>query len=143
MPLLSITRLRVRSIRYLPSFFWYVFLTVRQVRHSPGFKGGSLIRDANHTYWTITCWEDQKAMINYRNADEHRKAMPKLAKWCDEASVVHWNQENNALPGIQEAYDHMLTEGRFSKVNHPSPAQAAKQIALPKPKKGVLPLKPK
>ena len=61
-------------------------------------------------------------------AGPHRRAMPKLLEWCDEASVVHWNQESPALPDWREAYRRMVEEGRPSKVNHPSPAHRACEI---------------
>ena len=36
MPFVSITRLRVRSIRFLPFFVRYAYRSVRQVKTSPG-----------------------------------------------------------------------------------------------------------
>ena len=58
--------------------------------------------------------------------------MAKLVNWCDEASVVHWNQESRTLPGWHEAHRRMVTEGRRSKVNHPSSAHEAYKIPPPK-----------
>ena len=40
MPLISLTRLRLASPRYLPGFAWYALRSISQARRSPGFRGG-------------------------------------------------------------------------------------------------------
>lgn len=132
MPLISVTRLRVRSIRYLLQFVWQALATTRQAERAPGFLGGRLAREARNTFWTVTAWNDMAAMKAYRDAGAHRGAMPKLLDWCDEASVVHWDQEDSRLPDWPDAYQRMVSEGRLSKVKQPSQAQMAKQIAQPR-----------
>ncbi len=72
-------------------------------------------------------------MNAYRTGGAHRKAMPKLLKWCDEAALVHWTQESSEVPLWHDVQQHMVKEGRTSKVNHPSPAHALKQIPGPEP----------
>ncbi|MDP8923807.1 MAG: antibiotic biosynthesis monooxygenase [Chloroflexota bacterium] len=128
MALISVTRLRLRSVRYLLPFYWHSLKSARQARRAPGFLGGQLAGERGKAYWTVTAWRDESAMRAYRNTDSHLKAMPKLLNWCDEASVVHWQQDGPELPDMNEALRRMVAEGRVSKVNHPSPAHAAKQI---------------
>ena len=81
------------------------------------------------------------AMRAYRNTGAHFRAMPKLLRWADEASFVHWQQESPRLPEMEEALRRIVAEGRRSKVNHPSPAHAAKRIAaqLPRPARRLRP----
>jgi hypothetical protein len=43
MPFVGVTRLRIRSIRFLPSFVRHFLRTRKQVRQAPGFQGGSLV----------------------------------------------------------------------------------------------------
>ncbi len=136
MTLISGTRLRIRSLLYMPQFFWGNELSARQLVHSPGFLGGKLLVDRNRVFWTLTAWEDEAAMRAYRNSGAHRKAMPKLLKWCDEATVVHWNQESAALPDWQEVYRRMVSEGKVSKVHNPSSSHPTKQF--PEPRVGRL-----
>ena len=133
MALISVTRLRVRSFGYLPQFLWETSKAMRQAEHSPGFLGGKLLRNAKNAFWTLTAWTDEAAMNAYRTGGAHRVVMPKLLSWCDEAAVVHWTQESLALPSWQTAHQHMLTQGKPSKVNHPSPAQVRNQIPVPEP----------
>jgi hypothetical protein len=136
MTLISGTRLRVRSIFYLPQFFWANELSARQLAHSPSFLGGRLLVDRDRTFWTVTAWEGEAAMRAYRNSGAHRKVMPKLLKWCNEATVVHWNQESSVLPNWQEIHRRMVSEGKVSKVNNPSSRHTTKQF--PEPKVGRL-----
>lgn len=89
MTFISVTRLRVRSLFYVPQFVWRTLQSLRQTERAPGFMGGKVLREARNTFWTITAWEDAAAMNAFRTSGAHRTAMPKLLNWCDEASVVH------------------------------------------------------
>jgi len=142
MLLISLTRLRVRSFRYLLQFVWQALKTARQAERASGFLGGRLLREARNTFWTITAWEDEAAMRAYRNAGAHRAVMPRLLNWCDEAAVAHWSQETSALPEWREAHQRLVKEGKSSKVNHPSPAHVANHIAEPQPSRVERILKP-
>lgn len=116
----SITRLRVRSWRFIPGFFVQTSGTIAQARKADGFAGGALLRDRQRTFWTMTLWQDEQGMRRFMTSGAHLKAMPRLLDWCDEASVVHWWQDNADLPGWDEAERRMRSEGRTSKVRHPS-----------------------
>jgi hypothetical protein len=142
MVFISVTRLRVRSLIYLPQFLWDTFRSVRQVGCSSGFLGGRLLVNAKNVFWTMTAWKDEAAMNAYRTGGAHRRSMPKLLNWCDEAAVVHWNQENLELPSWEEAHQRMVREGKPSKVNYPSPAQASNHIPAPEPSRIERTLKP-
>jgi hypothetical protein len=142
MPLISVTRLRVRSFLYLPGFLWDTFHSVRQVQRSPGFLGGRLLVNAGYVFWTMTAWQNEAAMNGYRISGAHSKAMPKLLHWCNEAAVVHWTHESREIPEWQQAQQHMVEKGRLSKVNHPSAGQAARQIPAPQPSRIAQTLKP-
>jgi hypothetical protein len=141
MPLVSVTRLRVRSYLYLLPFAVWALRSSRQAQRSEGFLGGALMRETGNIFWTLTVWRDDAAMSAYRIAGAHRGAMPKLLGWCDEASVTHWTQETPELPTWDEAYQRLLKQGRPSKVNNPSARHLAHQIPAPRPGrvKGQLP----
>lgn len=132
MAFVSVTRLRIRSVRFLPGFLLDFFRTQRQVRHSPGFSGGSLLADRRWTFWTMTAWDNQESMRRYMTGGAHRTAMPHLLDWCDEASVVHWEQPDAALPPWTEADRRMRQTGRPSKVRNPSPQHASLSFPAPR-----------
>ena len=132
MPFVSITRLRIRSLRFVPFFFIHTMRSLRQVKRSEGFRGGQLLMDRSWTFWTMTAWDTQERMRGYITTGDHKTAMAKLMHWCDEASVVHWTQPEAALPTWTEADRRMRTEGRPSKVRNPSPQHAGLQYREPR-----------
>lgn len=131
MPFVSVTRLRVRALRFLPAFFLHTMRTRSQVAAAPGFLAGSLLPDRRWTFWTLTLWDNKDSMRAYMTSGAHRIAMPKLMDWCDEASVVHWDEAIAVLPTWVEAEARMRGEGRPSKVRHPSADHAAMTFAPP------------
>lgn len=142
MTFVSITRLRVRSWRFVPLFFIQALRSARQAAAAPGNLGTMLLRDPRWTFWTATSWESEAAMRDYMLAGVHRSVMRKLLDWCDEAAVVHWEQPDAVLPTWAAAHARMCAEGRPSKVHHPSPDQLAFAIPAPVARpSGVLRLK--
>src|ERR1700729_277884 len=132
MPLVSITRLRVRSLRYLPAFLINAFRSAQQAKAASGNLAVSLLSDARFTFWTRTVWSDEQSMRAFMITGAHRSVMPRLLHWCDEASVAHWLQDSPEPPSWQEAYRRLQKEGRRSKVNNPSDAQLRFEIPPPK-----------
>jgi len=132
MALISVTRLRLRSVFYLPAFFWYAVPSMVQAKRAPGNLRTATRRQGATIFWTLTAWEDEASMRSYMTSGAHRQAMPKLAQWCDEASVVHWQQDSPALPTWETAAQQMQHSGRLTPLPHPSVAQAAGAIELEK-----------
>ena len=129
---ISLTRLRIRSPQFLPLFFVYLLTTLRQVRRAQGFQHGALLADRRWTFWTLTAWDSQESMRNYMTAGSHKKVMPRLLDWCNEASVAHWIQHAEELPSWTEADRRMRESGRASKVRHPSPHHASLTYDAPR-----------
>lgn len=121
---ISLTRLRIRSIRFLPFFALHTLQAIRQVRKASGFQTGALLQDRDWTYWTMTAWDSHESMRQFMTTGPHKRAMPHLMNWCDEAAVAHWNQEGSALPTWKEADRRMRADGRASKVRKPSSRHA-------------------
>lgn len=142
MPFVSLTRLRIRSIRFMPLFALDAWRSLRQVRAAAGFQTGALLPDRERVFWTMTAWASAEDMRRYMTTGAHKQSMPKLMRWCDEASVAHWEQESGALPDWTEADRRMRTEGRISKVLHPSPTHAGLRYREPRVTGGA-PIRPK
>ena len=128
----SVTRLRVRSLKFLPVFIWRTFLTQRQVVRAPGFSGGRVLVDVHRTFWTLSLWESEQAMKAFRGSGSHAAVMPHLVRWCDEASYAHWNPVSVEVPTWLESYEYLLSHGRLSHVEHPSEEHKARRFPPPR-----------
>jgi heme-degrading monooxygenase HmoA len=73
MPFVSITRLRVRSYRYLPGFLIQSFRAARQARRAAGSLAVSVLRDADRAFWTRTAWRDEAATRAFMRSGVHRR----------------------------------------------------------------------
>ena len=135
MPFISVTRLHLRSWRFVPAFIAYTLASARQVKRADGFRSGYLAGDAERGSWTVTVWRDETAMRSFRASGAHLKAMPRLLRWCDEASVAHWTEDTEAAPTPQVAFTRLHSQGRISKVHFPSDRQARGETAGSAPPK--------
>ena len=117
--LASVTRFHLRSLRFMPFFMLHANRTIAQIRRAEGFLAGAVQRDADQAFWTMTLWRDERAMRAFGASGAHRAAMPHLAEWADEASVVHWTQSGDDLPDWAEAVRRLRQEGRSSSLRHP------------------------
>jgi Domain of unknown function (DUF3291) len=135
MPLISVTRLRLRSWWYLPAFIVDSTRSAKQAAAASGNLGVRLLRDRAKTFWTITAWSSEAEMKTFMSAGTHGAAMRKLLDSCDEAALTHWTQEDATLPTWEEAHKRLQREGRCSKVHHPSANHAS--LVFPPPVTGT------
>jgi hypothetical protein len=131
---ISLTRLQLRSYRFIPQFLWINEKAVKQLISSPGFVEGKLLLAGPRQFWTVTVWTDENSMRKYRGTGAHLKAMGKLAGWCDEASVAHWKQTSETIPDWETLRKQMQASGRRSRVNHPSREHVKEPWTLPAPR---------
>lgn len=131
MPVVSVTRLRLRSWRYLPAFVPKALRSGRQASAADGFLAGRVLADRGLAFWTLTLWRDDAAMRAYTSSGAHRATMPDLASWCDEAAVARWTSESDALPPWPEVDAELKRAGRPSRVRFPSPRHADLSHAPP------------
>jgi hypothetical protein len=117
-------------MKYLPAFLWQTFLAKRQTVRAAEFSGGRLLVDVGHTFWTLTVWESDRTMKAFRGSGVHARVMPRLVEWCDEAAYAHWEPSGDSIPSWQEAYEHLVNEGRLSRVAHPSVDHEARYFPM-------------
>ena len=117
---ISITRLRLRSWFFMSSFFMASGGIVKQAQEAAGFVEGATFLDKKLTFWTVTLWREDAAMKAFRGQGAHKDSMPKLADWCDEGCVAHWETQESLLPGWGEINRQMKALGRPSPVKYPS-----------------------
>jgi hypothetical protein len=119
MPLLSITRLRIRSIFYLPKFFWYAMKSYKQALKADGNLAAKIFTDKGFVFWTCSIWEDELHMLNYMKSDIHKKAMPYLQQWCNEARTGHMIVSGNDFPSPAQMAQMLRKFGKSSKLLKP------------------------
>lgn len=137
MPVVSVTRLRLRSWRYFPAFAPKALRSARQASAAEGFLDGCVLADRRLAFWTVTLWRDEASLRAYMASGAHRATMPDLARWCDEAAVARWTSEAEAVPPWAEVDAHLRREGRPSRVHHPSPRHADLSHAAPIASRGL------
>ena len=125
MTFISITRLRVKSVFNLLQFMKANEASVKSIGQIKGFITGKELVDKSLVFWTLTAWESEESMKQFRNGNAHRAAMQKLPVWCDEGAYHHWVQEDNNLPDWDTASKRLMEEGKLTKVKAPSKAQQA------------------
>ena len=123
--LAAVTRLRLRSWRFLFAFALHASRSQRQAATSPGCLRVVTRKTRGWAFWTLSVWESEEQLRAYLHASPHREAMPKLFPWCDEAVTCHWSVESPAVPGWEEAVRELQRAGRLLRVKHPSTAQNA------------------
>lgn len=128
--IVSVTRLRLRSLRYLLPFAWHARRARLQAERSPGCRGAQVRKTQGLAFWTLTYWDDEKSLRQYMLRGPHREAMPKLAHWCDESAVTHWQHEGTDCPGWDVATTRLAEQGRLSRVEHPSDLHKSGRIGL-------------
>ncbi|MDQ3398367.1 MAG: antibiotic biosynthesis monooxygenase [Deinococcota bacterium] len=136
MPIISVTRLRLRSANPLGIglFFWHTFRSARQAETKDGFLGGKLLNDAKLTFWTVTVWESEEAMRKFRNNGDHQRAMrgmKALDRFCSELAVVTWQSATSDLPGAATLYQKLVSEGRSYKLSKASDAHSSRRLDSP------------
>jgi hypothetical protein len=122
MPIAAVTRLRLRSLRFLPAHLFYAMRALRQARRSDGCLAADARNQGLRLFWTRTLWRDTKAMRAFMTGGPHRLVMPKLLDWCDEASLADWDRDT--LPDWSDAEAQLRRAGRVSRVRNPSAAHA-------------------
>jgi hypothetical protein len=110
----ALTRLKLRSIVFLPQFLWLSLRCIFQGQRTDGLLYGAVIIEWPKTFYTITIWSQKRDMLKYLGRDAHLNSMPRLPKWCCEAGVTHFQCNQGIVPSDAE----LKTRLRNGKVSH-------------------------
>jgi len=124
----SVTRLHLRALRFLPAFAIQAARAQRQARDTDGCLGVKVRKSRGLAFWTLTLWRDEACLRRFMSWQPHRSAMRDLANWCDEAAVVRWESGAPTSPGWDEAALRLGKYGRLSALKHPSADHLAGRI---------------
>ena len=112
MPVIVVTRLRLRDPAFFDEFFASAVAVAEQAKNSEGNLGADVLAEADNTFWTSTAWQERDLMNAFVGSEPHLSTMGRLDGWCDEATFVDWEQASAALPDWQDGYGHLIASGQ-------------------------------
>jgi hypothetical protein len=132
MPYLSMTRLKLNSPMYLPSFLVYNDKIVREVRTSSGFIKGKQLATPSLSMWTATLWDSSSSLKSFYQTGSHREVMNKIDEWSSEAVSAHKEVESYDLPSWQDIRIYLSKSGHFLNLKEASLNHQQRIIEEPK-----------
>ncbi len=126
----SVTRLQLRSIRFLIPFMIAVLKIRTQANGAPGNLGIEVRKTHGLAFWTKTLWQSESALISFSTAGIHQTNKPNLQQWCNEAAHAHWPVAGARLPSWLEAEQALIKYGRLADLDHPSLAHQAGTVVI-------------
>ena len=131
MPVIVVTRLRLKDPAFFDEFFASAVAVVEQATNSAGNLGADVLADANNTYWTRTAWQGRDEMDAFVGSEPHLGTMGRLDDWCDEATFVDWEQADADLPDWQDGYARLIASGNAASLTHATDAHHTLDFPAP------------
>jgi Antibiotic biosynthesis monooxygenase len=131
MPVIVVTRLRLKDPMFLDEFFASAVAVVEQAQNSEGNLGADVLAEANNTYWTRTAWQERDLMHAFVGSEPHLTTMSRLDEWCDEATFVDWEQASAGLPDWQDGYGHLVASGQSASLTDATDAHLIRHFPAP------------
>jgi hypothetical protein len=131
MPLIVVTRLRLRDPAFFGEFFASAVAVVEQAQGTEGNLGADVLAEANNTYWTRTAWQGRAAMDSFVGSEPHLSTMDRIDDWCDEATFVDWEQPSSDAPDWQDGYRRIVADGQVARLTHGTDAHRTRDFPAP------------
>jgi len=131
MPIVVVTRLRLRDPELLDEFFTAAVTVLEQAKNSTGNLGADVLADANNAWWTLTAWQERDSIRAFMGTEPHLSTMARLDDWCDEATFADWEQVSEDLPDWQTSHRHLVADGQAASLTHASDAHQARNFPPP------------
>ena len=131
MPVIVVTRLRLRDPAFLDAFFAHAVAVVEQARNSHGNLHADVLAEANNTYWTRTAWQERDLVDAFVGSEPHLNTMDRIEDWCDEATFIDWEQASTDLPDWQDGYQRLVANGQAASLTHATKAHHTRDFPAP------------
>lgn len=131
MPIIVVTRLRLKDPALFDEFFASAVSVVEQAQASEGNLGADVLAEAHNTYWTRTAWKERTLMDAFVASEPHLRTMNRIDDWCDEATFVDWEQASTDLPDWQDSYRRLIASGQVASLTHATEANGTRDFPAP------------
>jgi hypothetical protein len=131
MPVIVVTRLRLKDPALLDEFFTAAVAAIEQAQKSDGNLGADALADANNAWWSVSAWQARRPMRAFVDSEPHLSISKRLDHFCDEATFVDWEQASPELPDWQTSWRHLTADGKVAELTHPSDANQARAFPAP------------
>jgi hypothetical protein len=131
MPVIVVTRLRLRDPAFFDEFFAQAVAVVEQAKNSQGNLDADVLAEANNTYWTRTAWQERGLMDAFVGSEPHLSTMGRLGDWCDEATFADWEQTGADLPDWQDSYRRLIANGQAASLTNATEAHHTRDFPAP------------
>jgi quinol monooxygenase YgiN len=131
MPVIVITRLRLRDPAFFDEFFANAVAVVEQAQATEGNLSADVLAEANNTYWTRTAWQGRAAMDSFVGTEPHLSTMNRIDDWCDEATFVDWEQPGSDAPDWPDGYRRLVADGQVAGLTHGTDAHHTRDFPAP------------
>jgi quinol monooxygenase YgiN len=131
MPVIVVTRLRLKDPALLDEFFTAALAAIEQAQKSAGNLGTDALADADNAWWSVSSWQDQAPMLDFVRSEPHLSISKRLDHFCDEATFVDWEQASPDLPDWQTSWRHITADGQVADLTQPSAANANRAFPPP------------
>ena len=131
MPVIVVTRLRLRDPAFFDEFFANAVAVVEQAQNSQGNLHADVLAEANNTYWTRTAWQDRELMNAFVGSQPHLDTMGRIDDWCDEATFIDWEQPSADPPDWQDGYRRLVASGQAASLTHATQAHRTRDFPAP------------
>jgi len=92
------TFIELGSMWGLPRFEWHTLRVHRQLDRTPGLIGYSFRGRFPFRYWTLSAWENGRALNGFVKAGRHHTVMTALLPSMRDFGQVHWKVTGAELP---------------------------------------------
>ena len=131
MPVIVITRLRLRDPAFFDEFFASAVAVVEQAQGTEGNLAAAVLAEANNTYWTRTAWQERSSMDSFVGTEPHLSTMGRIDDWCDEATFVDWEQASADPVDWQEGHRRLVADGQAAQLTHGTDAHQTRDFSVP------------